>query len=106
VREQAVHCGGVFRRREIQSPITIECSACERDQVIFWSGKHGYDAEVSPGEAQEMGECPDDLVAEDIEAPHEVIVRFEYPSDHLGDPKWKGREPELFSWDDDCCPRS
>lgn len=38
-----------FDDDEIRSPITIECSACERDQVIFWSGKHGYDAEVSPG---------------------------------------------------------
>jgi hypothetical protein len=87
-----------FDDDEIRSPITIECSACERDQVIFWSGKHGYDAEVSPGEVQEVDEWPEGLVAEDIEAPHEVIVRFEYPSDHLGDPEWKGREPELFSW--------
>jgi hypothetical protein len=28
-----------------------------------------------------------------------VIVRFEFPSDHLGgDDQWKGREQDPFSW--------
>jgi hypothetical protein len=27
-----------------------------------------------------------------------VVVRFEYPSEHLGDPEWSGREHDLYSW--------
>ncbi len=86
---------------DIQSPISVECSMCDWSQEIFSSGEHGYDAEVRE-EPLEQDEKDDDLIDEleapEIPNPHEVIVRFEYPSDHLGDPQWKDREQELFSW--------
>ena len=87
-----------FDDGEVRSPISVECSACDRDQDIFCTGKHGYDAEVIPETPQEAGECPETLAAKEIPAPHEVLVRFEYPSDVLGDPEWQGREQDLFSW--------
>jgi hypothetical protein len=87
-----------FDDGEISSPIQVECAACDRDQTIFWTGKHGYDAEVSPETPQEEGEFPETLACEEIPAPHEVLVRLEYPSEQLGDPEWKGREQDLFSW--------
>jgi hypothetical protein len=88
-----------FKDDEVRAPISVECSECDRDQEIFMSGRHGFDGELNPFESRaEDDEFPDDLVPQDVEAPHEVIIRFEYPSDHLGDPQWKGREQDLFSW--------
>jgi len=91
--------GAWFKNDEVRAPISIECSECEREQDIFVSGKHGFDGELNPIEVPAADdEFPDDLVAQEIGLSHEVIVRFEYPSDQLGDPRWKGREQDLFSW--------
>jgi hypothetical protein len=80
------------------SPIAIECASCETKHDVFDEAKHGYDAELGmAGSFEPVGS--DDLVSTDVDAPHEVIVRFEYCSDQLGDPGRQGeREHDLFSW--------
>lgn len=82
------------------APIRLECSACEMEHEIFDAEEHGYDAELNDTPHEEPP-AHDDLES-DIEAPHEIVVRYEYPSEQLADPKgdiaWRGREQELFSW--------
>jgi hypothetical protein len=105
VFELACPCGGVLftatcnvdTDEEVCSPIAIRCDACAESRVIFDIGEHGYDAEVNHDEGDD-GEGPYDLETVAVDEPFEVVVRFEYPSDHLGDPEWSGREHDLFSW--------
>lgn len=84
----------------IRPPITLECAGCEAEYVIYDPSRHGYDAVAGGLPADELGDdsYADEITPEDIEMPHQVIVRFEFPSDHLGEPRHEGREPELFSW--------
>lgn len=86
---------------EIRPPISIECAACEASHEIFDPTRHGYDAVAGglPADPPSDDSYPDDLTHDDIDVPHQVLVRFEFPSDHLGgDAEWKGREHDLFSW--------
>jgi hypothetical protein len=39
-----------------------------------------------------------DFELAEVPSPHEVIVRFEYPSEHLGGGDHDGREHDVFSW--------
>ena len=39
---------------------------------------------------------PDDFP--DVDPPYEVLVRYEFPSEHLGAEEWRGREQDVFSW--------
>lgn len=82
---------------EVCSPIALHCDACEEVYEIFDSGVHGYDGESGDFSGDE-GDGPYDLETTEVDEPFEVIVRYEYPSDHLGDPQWVGREHDLFSW--------
>ena len=82
------------------SPIELACGNCEETYTLYDANGHGYDAVVGGRKAHAHG--PDvyetDLEDPDVGAPHEVIVRFEFPSDHLGSGEHEGRESELFSW--------
>ncbi len=65
---------------------------------IFEADEHGYDAELGAVAADEV-EYTDDLISSDVEIPHEIVVRYELPSDHLGgEARYQGREHDLFSW--------
>ena len=79
------------------SPISLHCDACEAVYEIFDSGTDGYDGEAGdlPGDD---GEGPYDLETHEVDEPFEAVVRYEYPSDHLGDPDYAGREHNLYSW--------
>jgi hypothetical protein len=80
------------------SPIAIDCASCETTHEVFDEAKHGYDAVRGMARSFEPARF-DELVSPDVEAPHEVIVRFEYSSDQLGDPtREEGRAHDLFSW--------
>jgi hypothetical protein len=74
------------------SPVVLECDGCDSQYIVFDGSKHGWDGELGSHSAN------DDHVPVDLAEPSEVIVRFEYPSDVLGDDEWKGREQDLFSW--------
>jgi hypothetical protein len=83
---------------DVEPPITLECAECERDHVVFDEALHGHERAV--GNAY----CPpDDRDLAPVElgeaiAPYEIVVRFELPSDVLGDPAYSGREQEHFTW--------
>ena len=63
------------------SPITLECAGCETWHEIFDSSRHGFDGAVGNNRAREPG--PDE-VPDELAGPSEILVRFEFPSDHLG----------------------
>ena len=103
--ELACRCGsrlfavaGRSDGEEIRGPIRVECHGCGAEQVIFDPQVHGYDAAAGlvDHDGVDGGRAP--LEDPDVPAPHEVIVRFEYPSEHLGDASYAGRERDLFSW--------
>jgi hypothetical protein len=103
--EIACPCGGKlftvgawFDGDEARPPITIACSTCDTEHVVFDAGKHGYDAADRTIEIEPEGDVADDLVPADFPAPHQVIIRYEYSADERVDPKWRGREQELFTW--------
>lgn len=105
VFELACACGGsqfvamcyADDHEEVCSPISLHCGACDAVYEIFDSGEHGYDGEAGdlPGDE---GDGPYDLETREVDEPFEAVVRFEYPSDHLGDAQWAGREQDLYSW--------
>jgi hypothetical protein len=101
----ACPCGGRlftvsawFKDDEPRPPISIDCSACQAEHVVFDVGKHGYEAADRTFEVEPEGDIPDDLVPADFDPPHEVLVRYEYPDEEIRDPRWRGRAHELFSW--------
>lgn len=84
----------------IRAPITLECAGCDAEHVIYDPSRHGYDALAGGLPADELSDdsYADELTPETVDMPHHVIVRFEFPSDHLGGPDHQGREQDLFSW--------
>lgn len=83
------------------SSISLWCNGCEAEHVVFDPDQHGYDAEAAGRPRRSTNEdlVGTELVAEGIDSPHRVIVRFEFPSDMLGgDEEWMGREQNAFSW--------
>ena len=82
---------------EVCSPITLHCDGCKAAFEIFDSGKHGFDGESGDFTGDE-GDGPYDLETTEVDEPHEVVVRYEYPPDRLGEPRYAGREHDLFSW--------
>ncbi len=103
--ELACSCGGklftatcgVDDDNVVSPPIGLECEACEAAFDIFDPSQHGWGA-VMCGDRFEMPEGFDDLEVDGIEAPHQIIVRFEYGSETLGDPELAGRERDVFTW--------
>jgi len=103
--ELACPCGGtrfdvtcgLDEDDEPAPPIELECGACAASYKIFDDNEHGYDAELNSVERQ-APELIVDLDPADIDLTPELVVRFEFPSDHLGDPQYAGREHDLFSW--------
>jgi hypothetical protein len=88
---------GLASDNMVSPPIGIECDACEAIFEIFDPSEHGWDA-VMCGDTFDEPAAYGDLVGEDIEAPHEIVVRFEHGSETLGDPELAGREQDVFSW--------
>lgn len=81
---------------EVCPPIGLECGACEAAFEIFDPSKHGWDGVMCGDTFDEPGGY-DDLEG-DIQAPHEIVVRFEHGSDTLGRPELVGREQDVFTW--------
>ena len=106
--ELACSCGnktftvqGLVENGEALSPIELDCHGCEALHVVFDARKHGYDGALghTGNDADEVDwDAIEELQIEGIDAPYQVIVRLEYPSDVLGDEQWKSREHDLFSW--------
>lgn len=86
---------------EICSPIELECSACGAAFCVFDEREHGYVREVDNRESVMVaGVVADDtgeLFLDEIDAPHQVLVRLAYPRDLLSDPRYKDRAADLFS---------
>jgi hypothetical protein len=80
-----------------EPPITLECDECEAEHMIFDARRHGYDGTVGGMDIEPEGE-PRELFWDELEPPHAVLIRFEYPSDVLGDEQWQGKEHDLFGW--------
>jgi hypothetical protein len=103
--ELACPCGGalfnatcgVDTNNVVCPPIAIECEACKDMFEIFDPSEHGWNG-VMCGVKFDEPDGYDDLEGEEIEAPHEIVVRFEHASDSLGDPELVGREQDVFSW--------
>lgn len=76
-----------------QPPLVLWCDDCDQDYDLFDANQHGYDAVVGgldlKSEAAERELSVDSC---------EILVRFEFPSDHLGEEQHQGREHDLFSW--------
>jgi hypothetical protein len=95
--------GGLDEDDEIRAPIELACDGCEALYDVFDSNEHGYDGELLDTAADYPE--PDDyneLHPTEFEAPHEIVIRFEYGSEELGSPdrpaEWRGREQDLFTW--------
>lgn len=109
VYEVACPCGsGLFsvlghwseEAGEFLDPIILVCDACEAWHEVYDCRRHGYDGAVGNNAGVELppAEAIDDVLAEELDAPHEVLVRFEFPSEHLGDPGLPCAASDLFSW--------
>jgi hypothetical protein len=91
---------GYFKEGEpVRPPLTIECADCDLEHVLFDDTEHGYDAEMGNNrEPVDHEGAPDELWWDEFGPPYALIVRFEFPSEHLGDDRYAGKEPNLFSW--------
>lgn len=78
-------------------PIGVECAACDAAAVVFDPSEHGWNA-IMCGERYDAPVVTGDLEGEVVEAPHEIVVRFEHGSEDLGNPELAGREQDVFSW--------
>jgi hypothetical protein len=76
-----------------QPPLVLFCEECDQDYEVFDASRHGFDAVMGGLELE--AECAEREIGADS---YEILVRFEFPSDHLGDERYKGIEHHLFSW--------
>jgi len=89
---------GWVREEEIGPPLAVACDTCGADLDLFDPSLHGYDA-VASGDADDDDDddsFPDEFP--DAEPPYELFVRFEYSPSDFDDPRWAGRQSDLFSW--------
>ncbi len=92
----SVSCG-YTEDDELAPPVAITCAECRTRTVIFDASKHGWNAEtLTPVEPLDV--VMDDLALDEVPPPHELVLRFEYASDTLGDGEHTGREHDLFTW--------
>jgi hypothetical protein len=82
---------------EVAPPITIVCASCDAATVVFDPNTHGWNA-IMCGDRHDVPVVTGDLEGENVEAPHEIIVRFEHGFEDLGNPELAGRESDVFSW--------
>lgn len=76
-----------------EPPVTLSCAACNTSYEVFDAAKHGYDGVLDNSEFDTVG-----TAREITRNSCEIIARFEYPSDLLGDDEFKEIEHDLFSW--------
>ena len=81
----------------MEPPLALFCDACDRNCDLFDPGVEGW-AAVALGKELEEPEAYDDLPGEEIEAPHEVIVRYAYDPTTFTNPAVAGRQENAFSW--------
>ena len=81
-----------------ESPVDLRCAACGDCRLLFDSLEHGYDGVLNSSAASVEAPLPRHPLHGPHERPYEVLVRFEFPSDVLGDADYGGREHDLFSW--------
>jgi hypothetical protein len=94
-----VAVGGLDEDDAVAPPISLECLACDAVFTVFDAAQHGWDGELS-AVAQPVPVVFDEIETA-LEPPHDIVVRYEYCSDVLGDtaqPELRGREHDLFSW--------
>jgi hypothetical protein len=85
---------------EYRSPIAIDCVKCDARRLVFDERRDGYDPQMNPSDDDEDDDTSDlsGMAWGGLVAPYRMVIRYEYPSEHVGDPALIGREPELFSW--------
>ena len=108
VFELACSCGGILftvlahvQNGELIPPIELECSGCDSTYVVFDPRRQGYDGALGFGEQYEVDDRVEALSVDDVDAPHRVIARFEFPSDVLGAQETDADNcvaEDLFSW--------
>jgi hypothetical protein len=83
---------------DLRAPYYLECDQCDESWMVFDPYTHGFDPEIEPGRTTPRT----DLIEYEIgDTEVHAFVRFEMPSDHLGDPEerpYRGREEDFFSW--------
>lgn len=79
-------------------PVVLACAGCGRECTVFDARIHGWDGALGNAPDDEPTGDREQLDASEIATPHQILIRFEMASDVLGDPEWKGREQDLFSW--------
>jgi hypothetical protein len=87
-------------RGEVAPPISVLCTSCGRQHIIHDPAIHGYDAHL--GEGEPWAPSPSAFAGplgndEDIEIPHQIFLRYEYPADVLEDGEYDGREHDLYT---------
>ena len=82
------------------APIAIECEKCDESFNVFDETQHGWDAAMGNNAKIELppAEAFGAIDLADVDTPCRILVRFEYPSDVLGDPGVTQEPSELFSW--------
>jgi hypothetical protein len=95
--------GGLDEDEEIRDPIELSCAECEVGYDVFDASEHGYDGELRDTPLDSPGsEARNERQPTDFDAPHEIVVRFEYASEELGNPTQaadrRNREQDLFTW--------
>jgi len=76
------------------SPLTCQCAACGRDEVLFDLGRHGYDAEIGysaptmEGEQKSLGTIQGER----------LVVSLYFPDDLLGPDAGFDRPEDHFTW--------
>lgn len=83
-------------------PIGLKCDSCEKVTELIDTDSHGYDAELGHGSVTLSGQgerVPFACEKCGVKA-MEIIVRFEYTPDVLGEDfsDFRGREQDLFTW--------
>ena len=87
-----------FDDEDYGPPIALDCVKCDARRIVFDARRDGYDAQMSRDDADEEIADLAGMAWGGLVAPYRVVIRYEYPSEHLGDPELEGREAELFSW--------
>ncbi|HEY3803691.1 MAG TPA: hypothetical protein VGL61_13850 [Kofleriaceae bacterium] len=97
----ACSCGGTqfyalahVEDGELIPPIELECTSCESPHVVFDLRVHGYTAATGDAPSYEPSVEVEELATDELE----IIVRFEQPSDTLGDPDNPAPAEDMFSW--------
>jgi hypothetical protein len=84
----------------VTPPISVLCTSCGYQHVIHDPNIHGYDA-ILGGHTEPLthgpNAHPDRLGSDEVDIPHQVFLRYEYPAEVLADGEHAGREHDLYT---------